>query len=94
MRDRIEFLFKRLCVAHPRLGPDAANPVNETRDKSEILFDVLFPDQPHRDDAASRDGNRNSVETLQHYYAFAMMAERAMTKIGGDHFTVDIKPLM
>ena len=51
-----------LGPAHPRFGADTANPIGEARNESEILDDVLFADQPDRDDTAGRDRDRRTEE--------------------------------
>src|SRR3546814_11806483 len=65
-REGIDELVDRLRAAHPGLRANAAHPVGETRHEAEILDDVLFADQPHRDNATGSDGaDRNEIGQQQ-----------------------------
>src|SRR3546814_4739772 len=61
-REGIEVTVDRLGPAHPGFWPDAADPVGEARDETEILADMLLADQPDRHDAARGDGDRRPEE--------------------------------
>src|SRR5580700_4881967 len=83
----------RLRPAHPEFRADAAYPVREARDETEVLPHMLLADQPDRHHAAGRDRDRRAEETLQHEDAFGMMPQRAVPKISGDGFRL-VEPLM
>src|SRR3546814_7915511 len=65
-REGIDELVDRLRAAHPGLRANAAHPVGETRHEAEILDDVLFADQPHRDNATGSDGDGRTEEAFEH----------------------------
>jgi len=64
----------RLGPAHPGLGADAAHPIREARDETEVLAHMLLADQPNRHHAAGRDRDCRAEEALQHEDAFSMTA--------------------
>ena len=57
----------RLRPAHPGFWPDAAHPIDEAWDEAEILTDMLFADQPDRNEAAGGKDDRRAEKPLQHY---------------------------
>src|SRR3546814_1645774 len=83
----------RLRAAHPGLRANAAHPVGETRHEAEILDDVLFADQPHRDNATGSDGDGRTEEAFEHEDAPGMVAKRTMAKVGGDRLGL-VEPLV
>src|SRR3546814_17129067 len=88
-----DLLVDRLRAAHPGLRANAAHPVGETRHEAEILDDVLFADQPHRDNATGSDGDGRTEEAFEHEDALGMVAKRTMAKVGGDRLGL-VEPLV
>src|SRR3546814_6152191 len=86
-------VLDRLRAAHPGLRANAAHPVGETRHEAEILDDVLFADQPHRDNATGSDGDGRTEEAFEHEDALGMVAKRTMAKVGGDRLGL-VEPLV
>ena len=82
-----------LGAAHPGFRANTSDQFGEARDKAEILADVLFTDQAHRDDATTGYGDRGAEEALQHEDAFGVVAQCAMPKVRGDGLGL-VEPLM
>src|SRR5579863_8142809 len=92
--ERIDVAMDRLGTAHPGLWTETLYPVGKGRDEAEILQHVLLADQTHRHHTAGRDGNRLTVEPLQHENSLCMVPEHSMAEIGRDQFRRLIKKLM
>src|SRR3546814_5095729 len=92
-REGIDELVDRLRAAHPGLRANAAHPVGETRHEAEILDDVLFADQPHRDNATGSDGDGRTEEAFEHEDALGMVAKRTMAKRTEEH-TTELQSIM
>src|SRR3546814_14705770 len=86
-------VLDRLRAAHPGLRANAAHPVGETRHEAEILADVLFADQPHRDNATGSDGDGRTEEAFEHEDAIGLVAKRTMAKVDGDRLGL-VDPLL
>src|SRR3546814_4489746 len=60
---------------------------------SDVCSSDLFADQADRHHAAGRRGDGRAEKALQHEDAFGMMAQGAVTEIGGDRLGL-VEPLV
>jgi hypothetical protein len=78
--------MNRLGPAHPRLGANAADPIGETWDASEVLNHMLLTDEPDGNDATRRERQSCPEQAFQHEDSFGMMPAGAMPEISDEHF--------
>jgi hypothetical protein len=91
VRNGFDGSVERLRAAHPRFGADAAHPIREARDETQILDDMLLADQPDWNLSSGRDCERCAEKTFGHKDALGVVPERPVPEVRCDQLAL-VKP--